>query len=602
MKAFKKIEQKWVVGFSKSNLVKNNSLELDLAKALFRGHGELPISLAAHKGGFRQFANNIENTLVFKQALLKFLNEIGITISSSKLDEHLVDDSTLHIVVKRVYLIFKTLFYANESFSVTDPFNNNYGDINYLISIEMGSNSLLNMPQLFDDLSLNELYNNYSKLPENYEKDDIVINLFDKIENTNDSIFLTGKAGTGKSTFVHYFTKYTKKKTLLLSFTGIAAVNIGGQTIHSFFSLPFKPLLPRDKEITKFKDHWSNKKIIQSVDTIVIDEVSMLRSDVLEAIDHSLRINGGNSDLPFGGKQMVFIGDIYQLPPIVTSDVIEQELFKAIYNSEYFFDAPAYKSLAPLKIELSKIHRQKTGSFVNTLNKVRDYSITEPEINIINKSCINRQYSSEKDMEIMLCTNRFIADTENRRRLEKLPNRSFEFKATITGDFSVDKSPAPESLILKTNAQIMFVKNDQSDGEQRWVNGTIAKIEFLSEELIEIRLKCGAIYAIKKTTWENRKFKWDKKKGEITSEIIGTFEQFPLKLAWAITIHKSQGLTFERVKIDLGTGAFANGQLYTALSRCKSINGLNLVRPIKLDDIIVDSRVSDFSNLTEVNT
>lgn len=597
MKKYKKVERKWVTGFLKSDFVKEGSFNQDLAKSIFRGQGVLPDSVSDYNGGFRAYANNIDDSLGYKEGLLKFLSLIGISLSLGKLNEFLLEGNEIQDVVRRVHYIFKTLFYANEKFNVNDPFNNNYGDINYLLRIEVENDNSQSNPQLFDDLSLDELYNNYSKLPDNYEEDEIVKHLFERIENSNESVFLTGKAGTGKSTFVHYFTTKTKKKTLLLSFTGIAAVNIGGQTIHSFFRLPFKPLLPRDKEITKFKDHWSNKKIVQSVDTIVIDEVSMLRSDILEAIDYSLRINGGNPDLPFGGKQMVFIGDVYQLPPIVTSDSIEQELFKSIYTSEYFFDAPSFQTLNPIKIELTKVHRQKDSVFIETLNKVRDYSIIQSEVNDINDKCLRSDIDEGHELEIMLTSNRFIARTENAKRLESLPNLNFIFNANITGEFNADRFPAPVNLELKRNAQIMFVKNDNAIDERRWVNGSIATIEFLSDELIEVKLKDGSIHEIKKEVWENRKFKWDKKKGEITSEIVGTFEQFPIKLAWAITIHKSQGLTFENVKIDLGTGTFANGQLYTALSRCKSIEGLSLVRRIKLTDIIKDHRVSDFNML-----
>ena len=595
MKEYKKVEWKWVNGFLKSDFVKEGSFNQDLAKSIFRGQGALPDSVTGYNCGFRTYANNVDDTQEYKEGLLKFLSLTGVSISLDKLNEFLLDGNEIQDVVRRVHYIFKTLFYANEKFNVNDPFNNNYGDINYLLRIEVGNDDSQSNPQLFDDLSLDELYNNYSKLPDNYEEDEIVKHLFERIENSNESVFLTGKAGTGKSTFVHYFTTKTKKKTLLLSFTGIAAVNIGGQTIHSFFRLPFKPLLPRDKEITKFKDHWSNKKIVQSVDTIIIDEVSMLRSDILEAIDYSLRINGGNPDLPFGGKQMVFIGDIFQLPPIVTSDSVEQELFKSVYRSEYFFDSPSFQNLNPLKIELTKVHRQSDSGFIDLLNKVRDYSINASEVRGVNDKCFQVNNDYPGNLEIMLTSNRFIAQTENAKRLMELPNQNYVFNAQITGDFNSDRFPAPISLELKRNAQIMFVKNDNAKYNRRWVNGTIATIEFVSDELIEVKLKDGSIHEIKREVWENRKFKWDKKKGEITSEIVGTFMQFPVKLAWAITIHKSQGLTFENVKIDLGTGTFANGQLYTALSRCKSIEGLNLVTEIKLTDIIKDVRVTEFN-------
>lgn len=594
-KTKKSIEKQWVNGFANSLLVSNNKLDIELAKSMFRGVGDFPDSLTHLSCGFRNFANNIEHNKAYIEKLLQFLDALGINLNESNLQTAINNLKVeLKDVVKRTFFIYKTLFYAKDNFNTNDPFSNNYGDINFFLEIELGEDLQAKIDFTNDGESIRSI-----ELPTGYDKEESVIKLFERIETTNESLFITGKAGTGKSTFIHYLTRNTKKKKLLLSFTGIAAVNIGGQTIHSFFGFPLKPMLPEDKEIPLFKEHWGGYSIIREVDLIIIDEVSMLRSDILQAIDHSLRINGGDKTKPFGGKQIIFVGDPYQLPPIVESDSLHAELFSTTYKSEYFFDSPAFNDLNPEKIEFSKIHRQKDVDFINLLNKVRDYSISQDEIHDFNTRCLDKStnYSNNKS-EIRLSTNRYIARQENQRRLELLHDKPFVFKSDVGGDFPEDRCPAPKQLILKRDAQIMFVRNDNQE-KKRWVNGTICKIHFLAEDLIEVEIKNDVgktkVHKIEKEEWENRKYRWDKKEGKIVSQIVGTFRQFPIKLAWAITIHKSQGLTFNKVKVDLGNGTFAPGQLYTSLSRCRSFEGLSLVRPILKNDIIQDKRISEFT-------
>ena len=591
MKSTKRIEESWKANFLNSVLVKNDKLDFDLAKSIFRGSGNMPESLSELRLGIRSFGNNIQDSSDYISIIYKFLEVVGIKISKDKIDKSIEEGVKLEDIVRRVVLIYKSLFYANEKFSVYDPFSSNYGDLDFFIKIETGIDSA-NLGTLFDNA--NEVHNQYVELPTNYDKNKFVNELFKRIETTNDSLYITGKAGTGKSTFIQYFTKTTKKKIILLSFTGIAAVNIGGQTIHSFCRFPFRPMLPKDKDIKKLKEHYNTFQIIKNLDTIIIDEVSMLRSDILEGMDHFFRINGGDKTKYFGGKQVIFVGDPYQLPPIVEDDEVSREIFSDVYKSEYFFDSPIFKLMKPEKIELTKIHRQKDVEFINYLNKVRDYSISNQEINYLNQEGLKKSELQKDIPEIRLTTNKYIAAQENMRRLDLINEKEFVYEAEISNKYPSDKYPVPQYLHLKRGAQIMFVRNDRQNDERRWVNGTIEEIDFLSDEIIEVKLEDGEICQIEKETWENRVYKYNKREKRIVSEVIGAYRHFPIKLAWAITIHKSQGLTFDKVKVDLGTGAFAPGQLYVALSRCSSFEGLTLVRKIKDSDIIIDERILEF--------
>lgn len=594
----RQIENTWLQNFKKSPLITEGTFDPSIARQLYYGpddDSDLPFN-----EGFRDFNDNcdISDTENNINSLLQYLHFIGITISKNSISVGIARGTTsFSSILKKAFYIFKHLASYDEELNINDPYHDNMGDLFFFLRIEEGDSGQPKQLTLFDELELPDFFNKYIELPIGYENDKTAQKLFDLIENSDKSIFLTGKAGTGKSTFIHYFTKKTDKSVLLVAFTGIAAINIGGQTIHSFFRFPLKPLLPNDPDITIFKPFFQKRKILEQTDTIIIDEVSMLRSDILEGLDYSLRMNGGNPDKIFGGKQLILVGDIFQLPPVIdNADEVESELFKIIYDSEYFFDSVAYKHLNPETFEFNKVHRQSNEEFINLLNKVRDCSIDNNGIDELNQRYNPSFTPVPEEFVITLTTNNYLAKTENITKLNSLPYKSHFFKANIIGDFKEDKYPTDPVLELRRNSQIMLVKNDGADTGRRWVNGTIAKIEFLDNEKIEIRLKDGSTHSLQKETWENRKYQWDKNKGRITSKVVGTFEQYPIKLAWAITIHKSQGLTFDNVIIDLGSGAFVNGQLYTALSRCRTLEGLTLKRRIQKKDIIEDRRLIDFYN------
>jgi len=591
----KKIQKKWMHNFLSSKLVQDCDLNRDLARRIFHG-GNLTGDLAQFKIGFRHFANRWSDSEEFKIKLLSFLSLVGVELALNNLN-HAIAEKKIELkdFVIRMIVLFRTLSNENSKFSIYDPYSNNYAEINMLLNIE--TRNYESDKELFD--SQNEVHNTYIQLPKDYKRDEFSEKLYSKIENSNQSFYITGKAGTGKSTFIHDFTKHTKKNVLLLSFTGLAAVNIGGQTIHSFFRFPHSPMTINDKEVKSFKMGFRPKyEVIKNVDTIIIDEVSMLRSDILESIHWSLIKNGGDPDLPFGGKQIILVGDVFQLPPVVESNQLSQYIFSKIYSSQYFFDSPAFKQLNPERVEFTTIHRQKDLEFVSLLNKVRDYSILQSELDKINTRCVVENLE-DNDFTMKLTTSRFLAYKENMRRLDFVKYDEFTFNADIEGVFPADNCPAPEILKLKRNAQIMFIKNENDSGMRHWVNGTIAKIHFISDDCIEVKLKNGDIHKIEKEEWVNRKYKWDKKTKSIISEPIGTFRQYPIKLAWAITIHKSQGLTFDKLRINLGRGTFAPGQLYTSLSRCRTFEGLSLDRPIRLSDVIIDQRVKDFEKLVD---
>ncbi len=606
-----KRKNQWIANFKKSELVKNGVYDEDLGKKLFYGFEKGNITNQFSQKGYQSFHRGL-NDHTFEtnlEGLLYYLHFIGITIRKVAIEKAINEEKTTYKeVFKKAFFILKQLANYTSNLNIDDPFDKNDWDLNFLIKIEEEVFRRKRQPTLFDQEDLPDFYKSKAELPDGYEKDEVAMQLFNKIETSKNSYFITGKAGTGKSTFIQYLTKNSKKKILVLAPTGIAAVNVGGQTVHSFFRFPIDPLLPEDKKVKPFNPNFSEAKIIKAVDTIIIDEVSMVRSDVIEAIDYSLRKNMRTPKLPFGGKQMLFIGDIFQLPPIVDSDnMVEKELFETIYISKYFFDAFAYERLSPKSFAFQKVHRQVNIEFIRLLNKVRNYAISPEEIELLNQRYQPHLSSNSEDFSIMLTSTNYIAKKENDRKLKKVPNGSFFYQAEIEGDFRKDKFPTELNLELRRGAQVMLIKNDSFDNGRRWVNGTLAKIEFISEDIIEVRLKDGTIYTIEKEIWENRKYSWDKEEEKITTEVIGTFKQFPLKLAWAITIHKSQGLTFENLIIDLGRGAFASGQLYTALSRCKSFEGITLKRKITIDDIIPDNRLIEFykenisDNLDEEN-
>jgi ATP-dependent DNA helicase PIF1 len=600
MQPIKKIERKWLDNFKKSPLVDKSTGQFNssIAHQLFYGKKEESYP-AAYPCNFQRFYNEcseIDRTIAI-ETITDFLGILGINIRTQAIENHLEqfpDDFAK--ISRKCYYILKTFAHFKENIHVDNPYRDNNGDLYFLLRIESEQSIRGGQLHLFEDLELPVLYNKVTQLPDGYGNNPVVRELFERIENSNDSMFITGKAGTGKSTFIHYLTQNTKKNILLTAYTGIAAINVGGQTIHSFFYFPFKPLMPKDHEIPIFHNNNQKIKLIEKLDTIVIDEISMLRSDILEAIDYSLRKNGGDPDKKFGGKQIIFTGDVFQLPPVVeTRDEIAAMLFSEVYKSEYFFDAPAFREVQPACFEFKQSFRQGDDlRFVELLDEVRVCKVSNDTLGELNKRYNPTYTPLDDDFEVNLTATNSIAEAENNRKLVELDYTQFNFEAEISGDFKEDKFPTARILELKKNAQIIFIKNDGY--QRRWVNGTIAKIQFISNDLIEIKLQDGTIHKLDRSTWENRKYKYDRSERKIVSQVVGTFTQFPIKLAWAITIHKSQGLTFDRIIIDLGSGAFVNGQLYTALSRCKSLDGVTLKRKIRFEDIINDSRLIEFYN------
>jgi len=409
------------------------------------------------------------------------------------------------------------------------------------------------------------------------------------LENTRQNIFITGRAGTGKSTLLNHFVNHTKKNVAVLAPTGVAAVNVQGQTIHSFFR--FKPTITIDKVK---KVYGSNNEIYQLVDAIIIDEISMVRADLLDCVDKFLRLNGKVRTKPFGGMQMIFIGDLYQLPPVVKGS--EKEIFKTYYNSPYFFDALVFKNLNMEFIELEKNYRQTDEKFINLLNAIRNKSVTTEDLQEINKRLDPVFEPLSDEFYINLTTTNNLSDEINSKELGKLTAKPFMFNGVIKGNFEKSYLPTSENLLIKVGSQIMLLNND---AQNRWINGTIGKVMAIKDDnkketVIEVKLAEGNIVEVKKHKWDLSQIIYNKNTTKLESEIIGSFLQYPLRLAWAVTIHKGQGKTFEKVIIDIGTGTFAHGQVYVALSRCTNLQGIILKKPIEKRHIWMDWKVVKF--------
>jgi len=419
-----------------------------------------------------------------------------------------------------------------------------------------------------------------TEIPADFDFNEEFQQAFDAIEHTKNSIFITGKAGTGKSTLLEYFRKNTKKNIVVLAPTGVAAIKARGQTIHSFFKFP--PRFIQQDHIKKLR----NKKLLEKLDTIVIDECSMIRADLLDGIDYALRINRKEHKKPFGGVQIILFGDLFQLPPVVEKDI--RHFINHLYASPYFFSANVMSKIAMKCVELHKIYRQKEESFISLLNRIRTQEASESDLEHLNRQ-VSTEITQESDT-ITLTTTNADANALNETRLLRIRNKEFEYHADINGKFDARSYPVEESIQLKKNAQIMLVKNDSS---KRWTNGTIAEIAELSDSSMSIRID-DDIYDVPKVSWDKIQYIYNEAEQKIEEKVIGSFQQYPVKLAWAITIHKSQGQTFKNVIIDMGYGAFAHGQTYVALSRCTSLKGLILKKPIIFSDIIFDSCVYQF--------
>ena len=420
------------------------------------------------------------------------------------------------------------------------------------------------------------------------------------IQYTRRSLFLTGKAGTGKSTFLRHIAETTKKKHVILAPTGIAAINAGGQTLHSFFKLPFHPLLPNDssysiRNIRKtLKYSGELTKLLRELELIIIDEISMVRADIIDFIDKVLRIYCRNMREPFGGKQLLLVGDIFQLEPVIKED--EWRLMQPFYASAYFFAAKVWQEMQLVSIELRKVYRQSDSQFIGLLDRIRQNHATDADLQSINARVNQSSKQKENGFEITLATRRDTVDYINDLHLSELEGDSTIFKGHIKGDFPETSLPAPMELEIKPGAQVIFIKNDK---EKRWVNGTLGVVIYIDEGegIITVVDEDGHEYDVEREVWENMHYTFNEKEQKIEEEMLGSFIQFPLRLAWAITVHKSQGLTFRHVKIDFsGGGAFAGGQTYVALSRCTSLEGITLEAPIRRSDIFVRAEVVAFAN------
>lgn len=413
----------------------------------------------------------------------------------------------------------------------------------------------------------------------------------DLIDNSGEHIFITGKAGTGKSTFLQYLRETTKNNIVVLAPTGVASVNIKGQTIHSFFN--FKPDITVEK-VPDIYVHPNQAKVYRKLDSIIIDEISMVRADLMDCVDAFLRIYGNDADKPFGGIQIVFIGDLYQLAPVVT--IHEKSIFETFYRSPYFFDAKIFEKIDMRVLEFQINYRQDDEYFIDLLNHIRTKTAEQKHIDAFNERMKPEFLPDDDDFYVYLTTTNKLADKINYHKVHELNEELYTHEGKITGEFDLKNLPTQINLDMKVGAQVILLNNDSAS---RWINGSIGKIIDIfdagyNSKAIQIELAGGERVEVEPFKWEIFHFYYDEDSDRIRSKVIGSFRQFPLKLAWALTIHKSQGKTFDRIIVDIGRGAFCHGQLYVALSRCRSLEGVILKRPISRRDVLMDPRVSEF--------
>ncbi len=406
------------------------------------------------------------------------------------------------------------------------------------------------------------------------------------LEGSQRHVLVTGRAGTGKSTLLRHFVRTTRKRTVVLAPTGVAAVNVGGQTIHSFFG--FRPdvtpdrvahLLPGDRD-----------SVYRQLQTLVVDEVSMVRADLLDCVDRFLRAHGPRRNRPFGGVQMAFFGDLYQLPPVVTG--AERKALQAVYETPYFYSAKAFEGLDVVLVELEKVYRQQDADFLELLGAIRNGAVTDHHLEALNRRVQPDFEPAPHELYVQLTATNRLAEAVNREQLGRLPGRTYTFYGLLEGEFAGDHAPAPTELELKVGAQVMMVNND---AQGRWVNGTVGRVVDVpvpEEPLVVVQLEDGSEVDVTPHTWEL--FSFYVEGGRLRSRVVGRYTQLPVMLAWAVTIHKSQGKTFDRVVIDIGRGAFAPGQVYVALSRCRTLEGIVLRRPIQRKHVWVDYRIVQF--------
>lgn len=430
-------------------------------------------------------------------------------------------------------------------------------------------------------LNLQEIDVSEIKLSDEQQK------LFNRFENTSSHMFITGKAGTGKSVLLQYIKLHTQKNIVVVAPTGVAALNVGGQTIHSLFLFP-----PTFIDTKALRLSPKSKKILKNIDTLIIDEVSMVRADLMDGIDYLLKLARDSTE-PFGGVQLLMFGDLYQLPPVVNEpDLINY--FEDLNGGFYFFHSMAWNGTELEIYELQQNFRQTDENFKSILNSLRAGDIDDTHLqNLNHRSTV---LAPESGVIVLATTNSTVFQI-NHTRLNELTNEAFTFSATVEGDLDSYSYPTEGQLVLKKGAQIMMLKND---AKKRWVNGSLGTIESVNKTQIKVKVD-GNVYDVSPETWQKIRYEFNADTRQIEEKVVSSFTQFPMRLAWAITVHKSQGQTYDSVVIDMGRGAFAHGQTYVALSRCKSLDTLYLKRPLTLNDIIIDPKIIDFMKKANIN-